>query len=164
MIRPKVNLQLSTIDKTFEIVGWMAFLCIWILIIVNYHRLPNSIPIHYNGKGEVDGFGGKTSIIILPTIASFLFVGMTYLNKFPHLFNYPTNITDDNAPIQYTYATRLIRYLKTIIVIIFGWSTLQTIRGAIGSTNSLGVWLFPMMSGLIFIPIVYFVVKSMNAK
>ncbi|MBK9292478.1 MAG: DUF1648 domain-containing protein [Bacteroidetes bacterium] len=158
--RPKIKLELTTTDKTFEILGWISILAIWILTITNYTNLPDRIPIHYNGAGQADGFGGKDNILTLPLIATVLFVGLTILNKYPHVFNYPTNITTDNALRQYTNATKMIRYLKFIIVVIFGLISLQTIRNANGQTSGLGVWFLPLTLGLIFIPMTYFLIKS----
>jgi len=161
--RPKLKLELTTFDKTLEILGWTSILAIWVLTITNYTNLPDTIPIHYNGAGQADGFGGKATILTLPLIATVLFVGMTILNKFPHIFNYPTNITQDNALRQYTNATRMIRYLKFIIVIIFGLIAFKTIQNANGQADGLGIWFLPLTLGLIFIPLTYFVVKSFKA-
>ena len=97
--------------------------------------MPATIPTHYNGAGQADGFGGKITILTLPLIATVLFVGMTFLNKYPHIFNYPTNITQDNVLRQYTNATRLIRYLKLIIVFIFGLIAFKTIQNANGEAD-----------------------------
>ena len=158
--RPKIKLELTTIDKTLEILGWISILVIWVLIITNYTNLPDIIPIHYNGAGQADGFGGKGNIVTLPLISTVLYIGMTILNKFPHIFNYPTDITKDNALRQYTNATRMIRYLKLIIVVIFGAIVLQTIRNVNGQTSGLGVWFLPLILGLIFIPLTYFLIIS----
>lgn len=136
--RPKIKLELTTLDKTLEILGWASILAIWVLTLTNYTNLPNIIPIHYNGAGQADGFGGKGNIITLPLIATVLFVGLTILNKFPHGFNYPTNITADNALSQYTNATRWIRFLKLIVVVVFGLIALQTIRSVGGEVRELG--------------------------
>ena len=161
--RPKLKLELTTFDKTLEILGWTSILAIWVLTISNYSNLPDTIPIHYNGAGQADGFGGKDNILTLPLIATVLFIGLTILNKFPHVFNYPTNITADNALRQYTNATRMIRYLKLIIVVIFGLIAFKTIQNANGQADGLGIWFLPMTLGLIFIPLIYFLVKSFKA-
>ena len=158
--RPKLKLELTTFDKTLEILGWTSILAIWVLTITNYTNLPGTIPTHYNGVGQADGFGGKATILTLPLIATVLFIGLTILNKFPHIFNYPTNLTQDNALRQYTNATRMIRYLKLIIVVIFGLIAFKTIQNANGEADGLGVWFLPMTLGLIFIPLTYFVIKS----
>ena len=161
--RPKLKLELTKFDKIHEILGWTLILAIWVLTISNYSNLPDTIPIHYNGAGQADGFGGKGNILTLPLIATVLFIGLTILNKFPHVFNYPTNITADNALRQYTNATRMIRYLKLIIVVIFGLIAFKTIQNANGQADGLGIWFLPMTLGLIFIPLIYFVVKSFKA-
>jgi uncharacterized membrane protein len=158
--RPKLKLELTTFDKTLEILGWTSILAIWVLTITNYTNLPGKIPTHYNGSGQADGFGGKATILTLPLIATVLFIGLTILNKFPHIFNYPTNITQDNALRQYTNATMMIRYLKLSIVVIFGLIAFKTIQNANGEADGLGVWFLPMTLGLIFIPLTYFVIKS----
>lgn len=158
--RPKIKLELTTTDKIFEILGWTSILAVWVLTVISYTNLPDTIPIHYNIAGDADGFGGKDTILTLPLIATVFFVGMTILNKFPHVFNYPTNITADNALRQYTNATRLIRYLKLIFVVIFGLIAVQTIRNANGQTSGLGVWFLPLILGVIFIPLTYYVIKS----
>ncbi|MBS1517645.1 MAG: DUF1648 domain-containing protein [Bacteroidetes bacterium] len=162
--RPKLKLELTQADKTVEIIGWLLIFAVWGLTIINYQSLPNIIPTHYNGAGVADGFGAKWMILTLPLVATVLFVGITILNKFPHIFNYPTEITADNALRQYTNATRLIRYLKVIIVVIFGFIAFQTIRHANGQTEGLGIWFLPMTIGLIFIPLIYFLIKSTKTK
>ena len=162
--QPKIKLKLTTTDKAFEVLGWLFILSIWVLTLTNYTNLPDTIPTHFNGAGQADGFGHKAMILILPVIATILYVGLTALNKFPHAFNYPTTITNDNALKQYTYATQLVRYLKLMVVLVFGGIALQTIRYVNGHTNGLGVWFLPLALALIFIPILFFVIKSYQTK
>lgn len=162
--RPKKELKLSNNDTLFERIGWLAFFALWILVITNYVSLPNTIPIHFNHAGQVDGYGGKEMILVLTFIATAIFIGMTILNKYPHIFNYPTEITEENALKHYTNATRLLRYVKLIIVVVFGLINLQTIRIAKGQINDLGSWFFPLTLGLILIPVFYFLIKSFRIK
>lgn len=160
--RPKLKLELSKLDKIVEIVGWLVMLAVWGLTLSNYQRLPEIIPTHYNGAGIADGFGDKRMILTLPLVATFLFIGLTILNRFPHKFNYPTEITRENASEQYTNATRLLRYLKGIVVFVFGLVTYQTILHANGETEGLGVWFLPLILGLIFIPVFIFLIRSLQ--
>ena len=158
--RPKIKLEQTSIDKTFEILGWTSVIAIWILTITNYSNLPEIIPTHYNGAGQPDGFVGKANILTLPLIATVLFVGLTILNKYPHIFNYPTGVTQENALRLYTNATRMIRYLKFTIVAIFGLITFKTIQNVNGEAKGLGNMFLPVSLGLIFIPLAYFLLKS----
>jgi len=162
--RPKVKIELSTIDKVIEVLGWLALITLWGLIVLNYSNLPETIPTHYNGLGQVDSYGNKTTIFMLPVIGTILFVGMSILNKYPHIFNYPTNITADNARQQYTNATRMIRYLKFAIALIFSLKVFKTLQTATGKSGGLGTWFLPLELGLIFIPAIFYLIKSFKMR
>jgi hypothetical protein len=58
----------------------------------------------------------------------------------------------------------MLRYLKLIIVFIFGLITFKTINYANGDKDGLGVWFLPLTMGLIFIPMIYFLIKSFQSK
>jgi uncharacterized membrane protein len=162
--RPKLKIQLSPMDQVLELLGWGVLLALWVWTGTSYSSLPDSIPTHFNAAGEADGFGRKASIFGLPVIASLLYIGLTLLNRVPHIFNFPTPVTQDNALRQYTNATRMIRYLKLILVVVFGGISFQTIQQANGETDGLGVWFLPVTLGLIFLPLIYFMIKSFQTK
>ncbi|MGV8138604.1 MAG: DUF1648 domain-containing protein [Mangrovibacterium sp.] len=164
MTRPKIKIELTATDKAVELIGWLMLLAVWVLTITSYSNLPETIPTHFNEEGKADGFGSKINILILPFVATILFVGMTIANKFPYIFNYPTKITEENAFRQYTHATRMIRYLKLILVVLFGLIAFKTIESAHGQSFAPGAWLLPLTMGLIFIPLTYFVIKSSRTR
>jgi uncharacterized membrane protein len=162
--RPKLKIQLSPTDKVFELLGWGVLLALWIWTGTSYSSLPDSIPTHFNAAGEADGFGRKASIVGLPVIATLLYIGLTFLNRVPHIFNFPTPVTQDNALRQYTNATRMIRYLKLILVLVFAGISFQTIQQANGTGEGLGLWFLPLTLVLVFMPLLYFVIKSVQAN
>lgn len=162
--RPRIKIELKPFDKLFEVLAWIAFLLIWILTILNYFSLPDTIPIHFNASGHADGYGNKSTFFILPVIGTLIFILLSVLNKYPHIFNYPVNITEENAYRQYSNATRLVRYIKfsvefTFLVIV--WGIIQT---AHGKSGGLGVWQLPLTLALNLIPTIYFAVKSYRLK
>ena len=162
--RPKIKLSLTPTDKIVEGIGWLAICGIWILALGNYADLPEIIPIHFNGFGEADRFGAKPNILILPIISTLIYIGMTVLNKYPHIFNYPTSITEKNALSQYTSATKMIRFLKLIMVLILGFIVFETIQIVNGKSDGLGVWFLPIILGMIFIPIGYYLIKAKSTN
>jgi uncharacterized membrane protein len=162
--RPKIKLIPTTADKLVDILGWIILLALWALTITNYSSLPDTIPTHFNAAGEADGFGSKVTILSLPVIATLLFIGLTVLNRYPHSFNYPTAITQDNALRLYTLATRMLRYLKLVLVVVFGGIEFMTIQNATGKAAGLGVWFLPLTLVLIFLPLIYFLIKSVQAN
>ncbi|MEG1464866.1 MAG: DUF1648 domain-containing protein, partial [Mucinivorans sp.] len=58
--RPRIKLKPTTIDKILEITGWGILFVMWVLVVVNYSKLPDIIPIHFNAEVAVDGYGSKS--------------------------------------------------------------------------------------------------------
>lgn len=162
--RPKIKLIPTNADKLVDLLGWIVLLAMWGWTFTHYSTLPDTIPTHFNASGEADGFGSKASLIALPIIATLLFIGLTVLNRYPHIFNYPTSITQDNALQLYTLATRMLRYLKLVLALVFGGIEFMTIQNATGKEAGLGAWFLPLTLVLVFLPLIYFVVKSVQAK
>lgn len=161
--RPRIKIELTTADKIAEAAGWSILLVSWIWVAIHYAQLPETIPTHFNAAGKVDGYGDKSMIWGLLAVSTVLFAGMTILNRFPHIFNYLVKITEENALWQYTHATRMIRYLKLILAIIFGMISFITIQYANGKAEDLGK-LLPFLLIATFIPLVYFIVKSLQGR
>ena len=162
--RPKIKLIPTTVDKLAELLGWLILLLLWGWTFTHFSDLPDTIPTHFNATGEADGFGSKASIIGLPLIATLLFIGLTVLNRYPHIFNYPSPVTQNNALRLYTLATRMLRYLKLVLVLVFGGIELMTIQHATGKGAGLGVWFLPLTLVLVFLPLIYFVVKLVQTN
>jgi uncharacterized membrane protein len=162
--RPRIKLELRSSDKIIEGLGWISVIGIWVLTLYNYFELPEIIPTHFNARGEADGFGSKSNLLSLPIISTALFLGLTILNKKPHLFNYPSAITVENALQQYTNATRLLRALKLVIVVIFGLIVLRTIQNVNGNADGLGTWFLPIAMAMIFIPVFYYLIVNAAGK
>lgn len=110
--RPKIILQPTQLDKAVETTGLVLLILLWLITMIAFFTLPETIPTYYNASGQVDNYGSKTSLFILPAIASIIFIGITKLNKYPDIFNYTVTIKQANAESQYTVATRMLRILK----------------------------------------------------
>ncbi|MCX2452672.1 DUF1648 domain-containing protein [Pedobacter sp. PLR] len=117
--RPVIKLKLSLFDKIIEGIGFLLLTAMWLCVFVQYSGLPESIPIHFNFSGEADSFGHRSDIYSLPMVGTALYILLTFVNNFPQYFNYLTPITPENAHSQYMMATRLLRYLKVLVVVIF---------------------------------------------
>lgn len=162
--RPEIKPEFSKTDKRAELLGWLILLLLWCLTLYNYLKLPNIIPIHFNASGKVDNYGGKSTIIVLPVIGTVIFIGLTILNKHPRIFNYPVSITADNALRHYTNATRMIRYLKLAIVIIFTSIIFIIYKTATGKTTGPATAFLPFTLVLIFISQILFIMKFVKTK
>lgn len=136
--RPRIKLKLSSHDYVIEFLALSFLILLFAIPLIYYSHLPERIPIHFNAAGEPDGFGGKHSLFILPVTGMFIYFLLTVLAAFPHVYNFPVTITSANAEVQYRLATRLMRILKTVILIIFSFISWMSIRTAIGTASGLG--------------------------
>lgn len=158
--RPKIKLPLTLFDKIIEVTSYLALVAFWVMTIFAFTTLPESIPTHYNGLGEVDGYGPKATIFFLPVLGTVLSAFLTYIIKKPETFNYTVEITEENALAQYTNATKLLRFMKLALLILFIVIDYKTIATSNGASDGLGKWFLPFTIALIFVPVVFSVYRS----
>ncbi len=162
--RPKIKLVMTNTDKFIEGFGYVMLFGIWCLAFFNFFDSSNFLISSYNDLGKTDRFIENSNVFLLPIISTVLFFGMTFLNKYPHTFNYPTIITESNALSQYANATKMIRIMKVIIVFVFGLILYCSIKHQDGTSLSLGLWFLPVTICLFTLPTLYFLIKSTNLK
>jgi len=110
--RHKIKKILTQFDRTLKIGGIILLTMVWALAILNYLKATGTAPIHFNLSGQPDGYGSKTTLLFIPIISTIIYLAFTQINKFPYIYNYTTNITEENAKRQYTIATKMVRILK----------------------------------------------------
>jgi hypothetical protein len=156
--RPKIELSLSYADKVQEILAAVLLAGHVLLVALNFADLPESIPIHINYRDEIDGWGKKGSIWLLPLIALFIYGLMTVVNRRPDKFNYPYRFKPENAEWEYLRATRVIRWLKLCIMgllMVLSWRLIAEVKPQIGY---MGPWLsWAALAGILLAPLWYLV-------
>ena len=100
----------------------------------------------------------------MAAFATLVFFGVTVLNKHPGIFNYARPVNKENTEQQYKYATRMLRFLKLTIVIVFILIILLTYLTTNYGIKEPGIWFVLLIAGLINIPTVYYIIRSIRAK
>lgn len=162
--RPIIKLNLNTTDILIEAIGWFALAVLWLLTLISYAKLPDIIPVHFDIAGKIDRYGNKSEMLTLPVVGTVIFIGIAILNKFPHIFNYLVEITTENALTQYQSATRMLRILNFVIVLIFITITLLTINVSIKNDKEINPWLTPILIGILFIITAFYIIKSIKSN
>ena len=162
--RPNIKVPYSKVEKAAEVIGIIVLLIAVGMVIKYLPLLPDTIPTHFNAAGEVDGYGSKGSLLILPIVSIVLYLMLTILSRFPQIYNYPTEITEDNAQYQYENARKLMIYLKVEIIVVFTFIEGETINSALNSTTGLGLWFLPICLVVIFGTLIRFIVKSLKVN
>lgn len=162
--RPKILIKPEKTDLFFEWVSRLALIAIFALTLWHYNALPDQVPSHFAVDGSVDSYSSKHSIWFIPVITLLLFVGLSWLNQYPHKFNYIKPITEKNAHKQYIYATKLVRGLKSSITLIFLYIHYAAIRTALGSSNGLGSAFLPLILVVTTLMLVVYLFKAGKEK
>ncbi|MBC7652513.1 MAG: DUF1648 domain-containing protein [Deinococcales bacterium] len=161
--RPKMILTLQPLDKWLETLALSGIIWFWTFCIWAYTILPAIIPTHFNLKGVADDYGSKGALFILPAIATMVYCLITFLNQYPHIFNYMVIITTENAEKQYRLATRLLRTIKLLVIILLGIVGLiiTTSTNATGISRWLGAFL-PILLVLFTMPTIVYIYNTVR--
>jgi len=163
--RPRIKIRPTALDYTIEVFAVLSVLAVIILYAIYWTKAPEIVPIHYNIYGEADGWGSKTESLSLPITAVFFYIGLTILNKYPHIFNFPTTVTEQNAFSLYKIATRMMRWLKLLLCLLFAYMIWHELRIIITNQESKldGSWLFiAVMLFILIFSIVKMIKKPKN--
>jgi hypothetical protein len=120
------------------------------------HRM---VPMHHNFAGEVDRWGSKGEMILLPVIAWAMYLLITLLERFPDIWNTGIKITEENRGRAYRTLKNLIATMKLILVGVFVFLTVET-----ALTLRLPAWFLPLTLGILFGDIAYWIWKLVRIK
>jgi len=154
--RPIVDLPNTNVERNFDLV---SFACVVIMVmgsIAMMAYLPDRIPIHWNLKGQADGFGSKTTMLLLPMFSVLFFCMFSWVYKIPHKYNYAQKLTPENYEEQYLGSRKLLRIIHAFSQITFVCILGFILNGAFGESQNIPFWFPPLVliAGVGF-PVIY---------
>ncbi|OCA84069.1 hypothetical protein A8F94_15190 [Bacillus sp. FJAT-27225] len=162
--RPKIKISKTKSEWIWDFIGYSFYIGSLIFLIYTWSWLPDKVPAHYNALGEVDRWGSKMELFILPIIGAFIALLMQLLEKFPESHNYPERFRIENAKEFYLISRKLANQLKNICLIIFALILIESVSIALGTGNGFGAWFLPIAIVSVLIPIVIGIIKQKKIK
>ena len=156
--QPKIDIKPSKKDKKLIVIGWLFISINFVLVLLFYFDLPETIPTHFNFKGEPDGYGNKSYIWSLPILNLVLYFGLNLVatKLKPWQYNYPVTVTNENASKLYSMGIQLIIWLNLAIAILITFISLHTLLLAKGIIVPNLKWVTPVLTAVITItPFLY---------
>lgn len=123
-------------------------------LIINWNHIGDNVASHYNSVGQIDSWGSKSSLIILPIITIIVNISMSGVLFCPQALNVPVKITEENYVKVYDLTRDLMNFTKIAINISFLYMTIMSANG-----KPLGAWFLPIFLIIIFMPIVIYYIK-----
>ncbi|SHF32439.1 Uncharacterized membrane protein [Thermoanaerobacter uzonensis DSM 18761] len=122
------------IKKDWWLIG--IIILIWIFTFVILGRLPDKIPMHWNISGQVDSFGPKHDIFILPSIITIIYFVMLFIPLIdPKRANYG----------KFAGAYRVVRAVVVIIFVAVYFASTYSALGYRIDVNRMGNLIIPFM-------------------
>lgn len=162
--RPKIKIDKTKSEWVWDIIGYSFYLGSFIFLIYHWNGLPDVVPAHYNALGDVDRWGSKMELFILPIVGAFIAVLMQLFEKFPETHNYPERLSKENVKEFYLISRKLVNQLKNICLLIFALILFESVSIALDMGNGFGVWFLPIAILSTLIPIVLGLIKQKKIR
>ena len=147
-----------------EIFSITALLFVGYMLIIYYSELPNTVPSHYNICGEADAYSHKWVIFIVPFLMIITYIALSILQRKPHIFNYPIQVTDENRDGLYKVGVEMVVVSKMLVMLMFAALCASCIFDSINKKGYVNIWFILIPSiGLLIVPI-YYIVKMYTLK
>jgi uncharacterized membrane protein len=148
-----------------EVASLLVLITLWVICIAGYKSLPQNIPSHYNALGEPDKFSDRSSIYILPAVATVVYMMLSILGRIPGVAGFKPHGLGSRPAANYMLQT-LLRTLKLATLVVFGMIILLTFQTSLGRADGLGRWFLPVVLVILLLPIVlsFFKTASFEGK
>ena len=123
-------------------------------LIVMWKSIPDTIPAHYNAAGEVNRWGGKSELLMLPIIGGILYFFITLIQQYPQAWNTGVTVTEENRERVYRILRNLIGTTKLMMLLVFSSLTVLSSLGL-----ALPIWYLGVFLALLFGSITFFIIQ-----
>lgn len=152
-------MQKHSLDKLMNRLSLALLLGTAAFLIVYWHRIPEEVPMHFNAAGEIDRCGSKSGLIVLPVISWMSYGLLTVVEQILGSWNTVVKGAGENRAQIYILLAHLISTQKLLFMAMFACVTL-----CCALTLPLPVWFSPLILGLVFGDMAYWIVRLILAK
>lgn len=133
------------IRAALEVLCLMLLLGTVVFLIVFWKNIPGSVPNHFNGAGQIDGYAEKRTLILMPVFMAVLYTVLSLVKtmRFRSL----------GREVRVPAPLLLFPIMKLAVLAGFAY---MTVCSALG--RPLGTWYLPVFLALILGPMVVYAV------
>ena len=146
-------------DRIMDLLGWILLIGTLAYLILGWSSFPDQIPMHYNGAGEIDRWGGKGEIIFIEVMMWILYFGIGVVEKYPQIWNTGVEVTAKNKEKVYRTLKYMLKTLKFLTALIFAYLIVNSLQSA-----PLPGWFTPAVMILIFGDMAFWLIRLFRIK
>lgn len=131
-----------------------------VLVLIRWPHLPAQIPTHFNATGEIDGYGGRGTLLIMPVVGLVMDALLALSFRFPKSWNAGVKITLYNRVRVYRILRDMMAETRLGMAILFaGISIYLCLLPEHFSGNVVGLLVLPVL-----IPLVRYFIRLLRRK
>ena len=124
-----MKIKNNKIDILMEVLCLVMLVGLTIYLGISWSSLPDKIPAHYDFAGNIDRWGKKEELLIVPIMSWFLYLMITGLEQIPSIWNTGVTVTIENKYRVYRVLKYMVKSMKLIMVVDFTYLTINSLCG-----------------------------------
>lgn len=96
---------------------WLIVIAQLAVLFFQWSSLPDQIPGHYNGTGQIDRWGSKLELLLLPCISIGLILGLEWVSRHPEWWNIPAEVTENNREALQAVTLRILSLMQLLVIL-----------------------------------------------
>lgn len=141
------------------------FICLILLLgsaiylMLNWGKISDQVPVHYNASGTIDRWGNKSELLIFLALGWIIYLAMATITRFPSAWNTGIHVTSENKERVYKILRAMFDTLQLLISAVFSFLIID-----FSLSNTLPGWFLPALMCLVFGSIVFFSIRLVRAR
>ena len=131
-----------------------------VIILILWRKLPEEIPTHYNAAGQIDGTGGRGTLLLMPLIGLAGDLLLALVSRMPQSWNTGVRVTVLNRARVYRLIRDLMADLRLSMALIFAGFGLYMAS----LPEHFSAWFTVGLSLLVLIPMLRYFIRLPHAR
>ena len=132
-----------------------------LFIAVRWRYLPEQIPTHYNFAGEIDGYGSRWTLLLMPVIGLVTDLVVAVTGRFPQSWNAGVKITVFNRVRVYRILRDFLAETRLGCAVLFAFLSVWI---ALTPEHMSGWVMTAVTFAALLVPVVRYFIRVMRAK
>ena len=162
--RPRIKIPPTRLQRAIEVLTVGVLLAMLLYVWQAWPTVPERVPQKFDISGQPTRWGGRAGLWLLPSLALGIYALLSVLQRMPHIYNYPVDLSAEEAPRLYAIGVSLIIWMKLQAVALFALLSWRQIEVALDRTTALAVWIVPAVVTLKLATVAFHVTRMREAR